>query len=448
LGNTDVGVDMVETQYAKTPRGRIAYRSFGHGPIDVLVAPPLWVPVDALGDEPRLIRFLDRLSRFCRHIWFDTRGRGASDPMPPQESRFTEQVADDMLDLLDVLGYERVAVLDLGYGASSLLFAATHPERTTALALLHPIARTKNASDYPEGWTDDAIDRFLEYLEETWGTEAGARFPAPSAAHEPGFARWMAGAERLSCSPAEAAWRVRAITELDAREVLATIRVPTLVVTPRYHPVAPWSRYVANRITGARHVEVPSEDFLFFTAETGPMLDALEEFLTGRLAAPDLDRVLATVLFTDVVSSTEHAARLGDRQWRELLATHDTLVRTELGRFRGREIKTTGDGFLAIFDSPGRAIRAAGAIRDAVRSLGIEIRAGLHTGEVELMNDDVGGIAVHIGQRVLTIAQPGEVVVSSTVKDLVAGSGIDFEDRGDRALKGVPGTWRLFTVLA
>jgi class 3 adenylate cyclase len=367
--------------------------------------------------------------------------------MPAQESRFTENVADDMLDLLDVFGLERAAVVDLGYGASSLLFAATHPERTTALALLHPIARTKHAPDYPQGWTDDAIDRFLEYLEETWGTEAGARFPAPSAAHEPGFARWMARAERLSCSPAEAAWRVRTIAELDAREVLATITVPTLVVTPRDHPVAPWSRYVADNITRARHVEFPSEDFVFFTGDTRPLLDALEEFLTGRLATPDLDRVLATVLFTDVVGSTEHAARLGDRRWRELLASHDTLVRSELERFRGREIKSIGDGFLATFDGPGRAIRAAAAIRDAVRNLGIEIRAGLHTGEVELIDDDVGGIAVHIGQRVMTAAQPGEVVVSSTVKDLVAGSGIHFEDRGDHRLKGVPEAWRLFTVL-
>jgi len=261
-----------------------------------------------------------------------------------------------------------------------------------------------------------------------------------------GFARWVARCERVTMSPQVADWVWRAAFAVDQRHLLPAIRVPTLVVVRAGWPGSEQGRYVAEHIDGARYVELPGEDNLFFVGDTGPLLDTIEEFVTGRLPRHDVDRVLATVLITDVVSSTEQAARMGDRRWSELLATHDGLIRAELERFRGREIETTGDGFLATFDGPGRAVRCACAIRDAVRAIGIKVRVGLHTGEIELRGDGIGGIAVHITQRVQALAQPDEVLVSRTVTDLVGGSGIEFQDRGDHELKGVPGSWRLFGV--
>jgi class 3 adenylate cyclase len=265
-------------------------------------------------------------------------------------------------------------------------------------------------------------------------------------AADPRFVRWFARCERLRYTPDEAAWRHRVALDADLRRVLPTIRVPTLVMVRAGHRTTAQSRYVAEHIDGARVVELQNDDSLFFTGDTQPLLDAVEEFLTGRLPVHDIDRVLATVVFTDLVGSTEHAEQLGDRRWRELLANHDTLVRRELLRFRGREVKSMGDGFLATFDGPGRAVHCACAIRDAVGGLGVEVRIGVHTGEIELQGDDVGGIAVHIAQRVMSEAQPGEIVVSSTVRDLVAGSGITFEDRGLRRLKGLTEEWRLYAA--
>jgi class 3 adenylate cyclase len=260
--------------------------------------------------------------------------------------------------------------------------------------------------------------------------------------------RWFGRAERLMCTADELGWRVRASFEVDLRPALSAIQVPTLVAYRQGAFVAAQARYAADHIERAKPIELPGDDYLFFVADTAPLLDAIEEFLTGQVPARDTDRVLATVLFTDIVGSTEHAAQLGDRRWKELLSTHDTMVRGEVERFRGRLVKSTGDGALATFDGPGRAIRCATAIRESVRSLGIEIRAGLHTGEIELHGDDIGGIAVHISQRVSALAAPGEVLVSRTVTDLVAGSGIDFEDRGEHELKGVPGVWRLYRVMS
>ena len=435
-----------ETRYVKLGDSRVAYRVVGDGPIDVVVNMSLHMSVDALSEEPAIVRFLDRLSTFCRHIWFDGRGRGGSDPMPSNEARFVENMADDMLALLDKLELERAAVIDLGYGAPSLLFAAAHPERVSALALLHPVARVRRALDYQDGWAETTVAGMVGSWTDTWGTDDSAALVAPSAIDDRRFARWLARAERASCSPGEVLWRLATIVELDIRPILPTITVPTLVITPRESPFAPFSRFVAEHIVGARHCEVSGSDFLFFTGDPTPVLDALEQFLTGRLPLPNLDRVLATVLFTDVVGSTEHASQMGDRRWLELLATHDTVVRASLQQFRGREVQSMGDGFLATFDGPGRAVRCACAIRDAVRDLGVEMRIGLHTGEIELQGDDVGGIAVHIAARVMTEAQPGEIIVSSTVRDLVTGSGITFEDRGARTLRGVPEQWRLFAA--
>jgi class 3 adenylate cyclase len=260
------------------------------------------------------------------------------------------------------------------------------------------------------------------------------------------FTRWSARCERLSNPPQEAYWRLHASLQVDLRHLLSAIRVPTLVVERGGWRGQLQGQYVAEHIDGARYVELDGEDYLFFVGDTRPMLDAVEEFVTGRLPAPDVDRVLATVMFTDVVGSTGQAAGMGDRRWTELLATHDLLTRAELERFRGREVATTGDGFLATFDGPGRAVRCACAIVDAVRAIGIDVRVGVHSGEIELRDDGIAGIGVHIAQRVCALGQPNEVLVSRTVVDLVAGSRIDFDDRGDHQLKGVPGTWRLFRV--
>jgi class 3 adenylate cyclase len=394
-------------------------------------------------DEPTLVRFLERLASFTCSIWFDLRGRGASDPLPHEEGRFTESVSDDMLALLDSLACERVAVLGLGPPAT--LFAASHPERTRALIQL---SAGRSGLSGPSQLGDD-LEPTVARVRRTWGTEASLDTVAPSVADDDRLRRWLARCQRLSCTPDEAEWRTRALYKADVRAVLPLIQVPTLVLLRGGD--APWAahnRSLAKLIPGARQLDVPGEDFLFFVGDTGPMLDAMEEFLTGALPAHRSDRVLATVLFTDIVSSTEHAARIGDRRFKDLQVTHDELLQVEVERFRGRVVRSTGDGALAIFDGPGRAVRCACAVREALRPLGLDIRAGLHSGEIELRGGDVAGIAVHIGARVSALAGAGEVLVSRTVTDLVAGSGMEFEDRGEHELKGVPGTWQLFSVVS
>jgi class 3 adenylate cyclase len=441
-------VSVPETLYAETSAGLVAYQVLGTGPPDVLANMAAQVPVDLMWDEPRFVRFLNGLSSFSRHIWFDAQGIGASDSIAPAEGRLVETVVDDSIAVLDNLGCERVVVLGESLCPPALQFAATHPERTSALVLINPSASLRRADDYPEGLPDEVVEAALATVRDRWGTGEMLSRLAPTAAGDPRFARWLARCERLAMSPRDAYGRTRAGFELDVRHLLGAIRVPTLVVVREGWLGKEQGRYVAERIDGARYVEVPGEDTLFFVGDTGPLLDAIEEFVTGRLPAHDVDRVLATVLFTDVVGSTEQAAGMGDRRWSELLATHDGLTRAELERFRGREIQTTGDGFLATFDGPGRAVRCACAIRDAVRAIGIHVRVGLHTGEIELSGDDIGGIAVHTAARVQGCARPGEVYVSRTVVDLVAGSGIVFHDRGEHELKGISHTWQLFTVEA
>jgi class 3 adenylate cyclase len=438
-------VSAPETAYAKTSAGRIGYQVVGTGPPDILATKPNFLPIDLMWDEPRLVRFLNGLSSFSRHIWFDSRGTGSSDPIAPVEGRLIESIVDDMIVILDELGSERVIVLGATSGPAALQFAAAHPERTSALVLINPSARFRRADDYPEGYGEESIEAQVAGVRDRWGTGA-LRGWAPSMAGDARFARWLARCERLSASPQSADWRFGANFEVDVRHLLGAIRVPTLVALRARRRGSERGRYVAEHIDGARYVELAGEDFLFFVGDTEPLLDAIEEFVTGRLPRHGVDRVLATVLFTDVVGSTDQVAGMGDRRWSELLATHDGLTRAELERFRGREIETTGDGFLATFDGPGRAVRCACAIRDAVRAIGIRVRCGLHTGEIELHADDIGGIAVHIAQRVQTLAQPDEVLVSRTVADLVGGSGIPFADRGAHALKGVPNQWQLFAV--
>jgi class 3 adenylate cyclase len=433
--------DVPETRYATVEGGgQVAYQAVGDGPVDVLVNRSFF-PVDMMWEEPRVARFLDRLSSFCRHVWFDPRGTGASDSIPQEEGRMTESFVDDMLAVVDDVGCERVAVLGLS-APVGVVFAATHPDRTTALVLADASARRRRADDYP-GSSDKETDEHIERFRKGIG---GPALLAPSLAEDAAFQRWFDRAVRLASRPGDRVWRVESVLNADLRNVLGALRVPTLVITHRDRPGAGQSRYLAEHIDGAKSVEAPGADSLPFAADSVTLLDTVEEFLTGRLPPVQLDRVLATVLFTDIVNSTGQAASLGDRRWRELLSRHDALVGSEVERFRGRRVKSTGDGVLATFDGPGRAIRCACAIRDAIQALGLEIRAGLHSGEIELHEDDVSGIAVHIGQRVAAHARPNEVLVSRTVADLLAGSDFIFRDQGERELKGVPGTWHLFEV--
>jgi class 3 adenylate cyclase len=433
-----------ETGYASSPLGRVAYQRAGDGPVDVLGVKTAGIPVDLMGDEPRLGAFLGRLGRFSRHIWFDQRGSGASDRPGRNAGRFIEDVVDDMVAVLDHLGCERVAILGT-LGPPELLFAATHPTRTRALVLINPFARVRPADGY-EGLCDAEVDAIGGAFRSGWGSAGRLSSHVPSVADDPAFRRWYSRCQRLACSPDDAYWRFRASAEVDLREVLPAVKVPTLVVSRTGAWTARLSRYVAAHIEGARLIELPGDDVMFFVGDTTSVLDPIEEFLTGRLPTSQTDRVLATVVFTDLVGSTAAAASLGDRRWRDVLVLHDGLIRHELERHRGREVKAMGDGFLALFDGPGRAVRFGCAVRDAVSALGVAVRVGVHTGEVVVDNDDVAGLAVHIAQRVEAHAEPGEVLVSRTVVDLVAGSDLCFADRGEHHLRGVPQPRRLFAV--
>jgi len=438
-----------ETRYARSEEGDVAYQVVGEGPLDLVFISSWTSNVEVMWEEPLFARFLRRLATFCRVLCFDKRGSGISDPVPLAAVPTLEEWTDDVRRVMDAAGSKRAALLGAGWGAQmAMLFAATYPERTSALILVNASARSLHDVDYPSGLPADLVPRFLQRREERWGTGGVVDLVAPSVAQDERFRRSTARYERLSMSPRASSITAAAIMERDLRAVLPSIRVPTLVLHragDRAFPVG-HGRYLAEHIPGAKYVELPGEDDFIYVGDTETMLAEIEEFLTGVRPVAEIDRVLATVLFTDIVGSTERAATLGDRAWHALLDTHHGIVRRELERHRGREVDTAGDGFLATFDGPARAIRCACAIRDGVRSLGIEIRAGLHTGECELMGDGVGGIAVHIGARVAASAAPGEVLVSSTVKDLVAGSGLRFVDRGVHSLRGVPGEWRLFAV--
>ena len=409
---------------------------------------PTWISqVEHLWEEPTIAEAFDRFACFSRLIMFDRRGSGLSDPIFGAPT--LEEQMDDILAVMDAVGSERAAIAGhLEGGPLAALFAATHPERTGALILYATFARTTNAPDYDFTYGKAERDAKMDLAVEHWGEGLVASGVAPSLADDPAFLEWAARLERLAASPAAIRKIFDLIGEFDVREVLPSIRVPTLVMHRRDDSfIFPeHSRYIAARIPGARHVELEGSDNLFSIGDVDAVVGEIEEFLTGTRHEREPDRMLATVMFTDIVGSTEQAAGMGDRDWRDLLQRHDALVRRSLGRHRGTEVKRTGDGFLATFDGPARAIRCATSIADQMRALGIQVRAGLHTGELEVMRGDVGGLAVHIGARVMGHADAGEVLVSSTVKDLVVGSGIDFEDRGACELRGVPGEWRLFSV--
>jgi class 3 adenylate cyclase len=442
-------VERSETRYARSGDVSIAYQVVGEGPFD-LVYVPGWVSnVELMWDEPDYAAFLERLASFSRLIIFDKRGTGLSDPVPLDRLPTLEQRMDDVRAVMDAVGSDRAALLGHSEGGNMcVLFSATYPDRTTALVLVGCYAKRIRSDDYPWAPTVEDRAREIEQTEATWGSPEAFRELAPSKANDEAFERWVGRYLRQSASPKAAAALLRMNTQIDVREVLPAIRVPTILIyrTDDADVHVDEGRYIAERIPGARFVEVPGADHSMWTGDATAILDEIEEFLTGVRRGPEPDRVLATVLFTDVVGSTELATRLGDRAWRDLLGRHHAAVRRELGRWRGREVDTAGDGFLATFDGPARAIRCAAAAVDAIRGFGMEIRAGVHTGEVEVSNGDLRGIAVHIGSRVAGLAGPGEVLVSRTVADLVAGSGIVLAERGEHELKGVSGTWLVYAV--
>jgi class 3 adenylate cyclase len=442
-------VERSETRYARSGEVSIAYQVVGDGPFDLVYVPGFVSNIELMWEEPGLARFLERLASFSRLILFDKRGTGLSDPVPTDRLPTLEERMDDVRAVMDAVGSGRAALLGHSEGGNMcVLFTATYPERTTALILVGCYAKRIRSDDYPWAPTVEDRARGIEQTEATWGSPEAFRDLAPSKERDEAFQRWIGRYLRQSASPKAAAALMRMNTKIDVRDVLPTIGVPTLLLY-RTHDAdvhVDEGRYIGDRIPGARFVELPGEDHLMWTGDVDALLDEIEEFLTGVRRGPDPDRVLATVLFTDVVASTETATRLGDRAWRTILDRHHDVVRRELARWRGREIDTAGDGFLATFDGPARGIRCAVAASEGVRDLGLQIRAGLHTGEVEIAGEDVRGIAVHIGSRVAGLAGPGEVLVSRTVADLVAGSGIVLAERGEHELKGVPGTWLVYAV--
>jgi len=438
-----------ETRYAKSGDLHIAYQVSGNGPGDLLFVPGFVSHLEYDWEHPLPSRFFRRLSSFSRLIRFDKRGTGLSDRVSEMPS--LEQRMDDVSAVMDAAGSEKAALFGISEGGPmSLLFAASYPERTKALALYGTYARRSWAPDYPFGRTEEEWSTALERLEREWGSDWGIEIWAPSMGHDENYRRFRANYLRFAASPGAAAGVWRMNRDIDVRHVLPTIRVPTLILHRTGDRLVSIenARYMAGAISGAKFVKLPGIDHQVWVGDADSILTEIEEFLTGVRPHPEPDRVLATVLFTDIVGSTERAAEIGDRKWRELIEAYYSLARRQLERFRGREINTAGDGFFASFDGPARAIRCAIAILEGVRSLGFEVRAGVHTGECEVMGKDLGGIAVHIGARVAALAGPGEVLATSTVKDLVAGSGLRFEDRGMQTLKGVPSKWHLYSVMS
>jgi DNA-binding SARP family transcriptional activator/pimeloyl-ACP methyl ester carboxylesterase len=433
-----------ETRYAVSGDARVAYQVVGDGPRDLVLVPGMTSHLELTWEYPPYERFVRRLAMFARVIMFDKRGAGLSDPIG--DAKTLEERMDDIRAVMDAAGSQRADLFGWSEGAViATVFGASRPDRVSALVLYGSFAGGIHSEGYPWVPAPEEVEQWLQ--EESWGTGLSLLAVAPSRFEDKAFTSWWGRFERQSMSPKIMRATVRLNMELDIRVVLPSVRVPTLVLhrTGDMLPIE-GARWLAGQIPGARFVELPGDDHWPWLSDPDEVVDEVEEFLTGERRGRKPDRALATVLFTDIVGSTERATELGDRRWRDLLEQHDRLIRRELGRYHGREVKTTGDGVLATFDGPGRGINCAQAICARARALGIEVRAGLHTGECELRNGDVGGIAVHIGARVAGLARPGEVLVSSTVKDLVVGSGLVFADRGNHSLKGAPGEWRLYAV--
>jgi class 3 adenylate cyclase len=440
------------TQYAKKGDAHIAYQVIGEGnPLDLVLVSTWFSHVEARWDLPGYAHYLGRLASFSRLISFDKYGMGLSDPIPSKELPPLEDWMDDVSAVMDAIGLERAAIMGVAEASPMAeLFAATYPDRTDALVLVNATARISQAPGYEIGAPPTVQERLISMTEQSWGRgDDIINAINPSLAGDSAAAEAWARYFRLSASPATAAAVMRMLFDLDVRDVLPAIRVPTLVVHRQDNPIvtADQGRYVAEHIEGARFVAVPGADYGLAVGDIDVVLDEVEEFLTGSRRAHATDRVLATVLFTDIVDSTRRAVELGDSRWRELLERHDELARTEVVRFGGSISDFAGDGLLATFDGPARAVRCAFALRDRLRTLGLDIRAGLHTGEVERRRESIAGIGVHIAKRVLDLAGADEVLVSRTVRDLVTGSGLTFADRGTHSLKGVPEQWEILEAI-
>jgi class 3 adenylate cyclase/pimeloyl-ACP methyl ester carboxylesterase len=436
------------TQYVRSGDLHIAYQVIGDGPVDLVEVLGATTHLEATWDEPLIAQYYERLASFCRLIRFDQRGVGMSDPVPSSALPTLEERVDDLRAVLDAAGSERPVLFgDTEGGPPTVLFAATDPERTAGLVLYSTYACLLQSPNHPHGWPAEAVEEWLEALQGRWGTGVGLRLLAPSLAQGPFRERW-ARFERLANSPGQFAALTRMAMASDVRHVLPTISVPTLVLHRRDNALIPvdLGQELAEGIPGSTYIELPGADHFPFAGDTEALVGEIEEFVTGTRRSPVGERVLSTVLFTDIAGSTALAANMGDQAWKALLDAHNDLVRRQLTRYRGNEVKTTGDGFLATFDGPARAIRCADAIREGARRLGLDIRAGVHTGEIEVRGNDVAGIAVHIASRVASCAQPGQVLVSHAVPPLVVGASIEFAEVGQRELKGVPGDWTLYAA--
>ena len=441
------------TRYASCGEVDIAYQVFGDGPTDLLVLPGPLIPIDCVDLEPSMYHFHRRLASFSRVIRFDQRGIGLSSRVPSTDIIGPESWARDAIAVMNAAGCEQATIFAPGFTSlAGLVLAADYPDRVSNLVIFNGGARTLRAPDYPIGAEVSAADPYTTVGIETDAVEQGfdiLRIIAPSMADDHAFRAWWDHAGNRAASPSMARAFIRKIREGDVRDALERVTVPTLILhrdNREFSPVE-HGRYLAEHITGSRFVELPGEDALYWVGDTAPLLDEVEEFITGIRSGSEAERLLTTIVFTDIVGSTERAALLGDDRWRDLLDNHDTIVRHELQRFGGREVNTAGDGFVATFSSPSAALACADELVDAVRVLGIEVRVGIHAGEVEVRGADVAGMAVHIGARVAALAEAGEVLVSSTVRDIVTGSRHRFADRGEHALKGVPGNWQLCALV-
>ncbi|HSS04867.1 MAG TPA: adenylate/guanylate cyclase domain-containing protein [Solirubrobacterales bacterium] len=437
-----------ETRYARSGDVGIAYQAFGEGETDLVLAFPFVSHLDLMWESPALSHFLRRLGSFARVLVFDRRGVGLSDPVA--RAATLEERMDDVRAVMDAAGSEQAALLGMSEGATMcMLFAATYPERTSALVLWGAMARSTAAPDYPWAPEKEAVrEAQAELIAPLWGQGATIEIFSPSLAGDPRAREFQARFERQAASPMRVGQLLEMFLDTDVRGTLPLIQAPTLVLHRRGDKAVNYraARWLAEQIEGSRYGELEGEDHFPWVGDSNAALEAIEEFLTGVRPGPAPERVLATVLFTDIVDSTRLATEMGDRRWRDLLEEHQKLVRDHLSRFEGREVKTTGDGFLAVFDGPTRAAECARAIADDMPSLGIEVRAGLHAGEVELMGDDVGGIAVHVAARIAALAGARTVLASRTVRDLAVGSSVAFDSAGRHALKGVADEWDVYSV--
>jgi class 3 adenylate cyclase/pimeloyl-ACP methyl ester carboxylesterase len=438
-----------ETHYTRSADGtNLAYQVSGDGPLDLVFLDGFTIPIDLLPEDPGFIRVRRRLGTFSRTLWFDRRGMGASEG-DPRDSLAGEISDADLTAMLDTVGFDRpVLVAEGSSGGRAIHFAVTHPRRVSALVLLNSYAHFLREEDYPWGFSRQDLEEHVAAINEGWGTGLHLEMIVPSRVADERFRAWFARTSRFGAGPDQVADLARATYEADVRALLPSISVPTLVLHGEGNQHIPLEagRYLADHIPNAKFVLLPGDDDVFFVGDTDALVDEIEDFLTGARSGGDGDVVLAAVLFTDIVASTEHQARIGPREWSRLTDRHDAMVRAALARHRGREVKTTGDGFLATFDATGRALRCATDILAGAKDIGLDLRAGVHTGDLEVRGDDIAGLAVTIAKRICDLGGPGQVLVSETVRSNVVGAGIEFNGQGEHDLKGVPGTWRLYAV--